>query len=513
MKKISESLKKFSFHKLWMLPFVFILTWIIYLCILDSKDHPFNPILLILFILLFIFLCCSLYKKLYKKFNKLNNKKTFIFFGIMSAIMVLLQFFIGYKTRTNPTWDLGITIEAAKEIIQYGHMTDMAGYFVNFPNNIFNAVVLTILFKVFSIFGFHAGNGPMLVLNIFLIQLALYFMFQISRRLFGNFAACFTYTLSFLFIPFYPYSSICYTDTMSMFIPVAFVYVFIKIKDNKTLSKSWYYYVILGLLIFLSLKLKVTAIIMFIALIIVLLFSGKFFSRGIKYTLISILIILVSFLGLDRSYTAIIDHSKILNVKYSETGVIPYTHWIMMGTYDMGAFSSSEYQYTLSYPDYESRKKANIEKIKERLSNWKTQGYIKFLNYKISTQTWGSGTYDFEEILPSNASDINYIHEFFLIDGKYYNYIYYFCQTYHFSMLILILISLIYSLTKKENSEVTAMKLAMFGLFIFLLIWETRARYMLNYIPIYILLMVSGINWLFKDYKKILNKIFVEKGV
>lgn len=510
MKKFINIFKKISIHKFWMLPFTFILTWIILMCILESEEKVFNPILLIFLVCIFIFILCFLYNKLNNKI-KLSDKRTYIFYGIITTIMIILQFIIGFKTRTNPTWDLGITINAANEIIENGHMTNMAGYFVNFPNNIFNAVVLTVLFKFFGLFGLHSGNGPMLILNIALIQLSLFLMFKISKQLFGNLAACFTSILALLFIPFYTYSSICYTDTMSMFIPVAFVYIFMKIEKSTKISKSWYYYVLVGLLIFLALKIKVTALIMFIAITIVILFSGKILSKGWKYLVVSLCLIVTSFFCFNTCYIKIIDHSQILNVKYKETGSIPYTHWIMMGTYDMGAFSSSEYQYTLSFPDVESRKKANIDKIKERLGSWKTSGYIKFLNHKIRSQTWGGGTYDFEEILASNARETNEFHEFFLSDGKYYDYVYYFCQTYHFSMLILILISLFYSLTKKEKLEVTAMKLAMFGLLIFLLIWETRTRYMLNYIPIYILLMTSGIIWFSKDYKKLLKSIFINK--
>ena len=37
------------------------------------------------------------------------------------------------------------------------------------------------------------------------------------------------------------------------------------------------------------------------------------------------------------------------------------------------------------------------------------------------------------------------------------------------------------------------MQLAVFGLFLFLLIWETRSRYLINFVPIFILLGLDGI--------------------
>ena len=37
------------------------------------------------------------------------------------------------------------------------------------------------------------------------------------------------------------------------------------------------------------------------------------------------------------------------------------------------------------------------------------------------------------------------------------------------------------------------MQIAVFGLFLFLLIWETRSRYLVNFVPIFILLGIDGI--------------------
>ena len=48
--------------------------------------------------------------------------------------------------------------------------------------------------------------------------------------------------------------------------------------------------------------------------------------------------------------------------------------------------------------------------------------------------------------------------------------------------------------------EIQAVQLAVFGLFLFLLIWETRSRYLINFVPLFALLGIDGItsveNWL-----------------
>jgi len=76
-------------------------------------------------------------------------------------------------------------------------------------------------------------------------------------------------------------------------------------------------------------------------------------------------------------------------------------------------------------------------------------------------------------------------------------------------MMFLIIISILYSIKHSEKKEILNIgRLSMFGLLLFLLMWETRSRYMLNYIPIYILITISGIIDLSKNTKAIKEILF-----
>ena len=217
---------------------------------------------------------------------------------------------------------------------------------------------------------------------------------------------------------------------------------------------------------------------------------------------------IISFIILEFSYTLFLKKTEIMGIPYEDTKQVPHTHFVMMGMYGSGAFSAEEWQFTLQLPDYQTRKSENIRVIKERLKNFGVQGYIKFLNNKIKGQTWGSGTYDFESILNSYNVDSNIAHQFLLSNGDYYRKVYYYCQVYHFSMLICIIISIIYTIKDGEkNNILNISKMSILGLMMFLLIWETRSRYMLNFIPVYILVFVSGINYFSKDMNKFFKKI------
>ena len=52
-----------------------------------------------------------------------------------------------------------------------------------------------------------------------------------------------------------------------------------------------------------------------------------------------------------------------------------------------------------------------------------------------------------------------------------------------------ILLSLLRNFMEKGRTrKIQAMQLSVFGIFLFLLIWETRSRYLVNFVPVFILL-------------------------
>ena len=72
---------------------------------------------------------------------------------------------------------------------------------------------------------------------------------------------------------------------------------------------------------------------------------------------------------------------------------MPYTHWLMMGLTGDGGFNLDDVKYTQSFPNIDEKKAANIEVIKQRLSDYGFIGTIKHMTNKSVHNTWGDGTY------------------------------------------------------------------------------------------------------------------------
>ena len=67
---------------------------------------------------------------------------------------------------------------------------------------------------------------------------------------------------------------------------------------------------------------------------------------------------------------------------------------------------------------------------------------------------------------------------------------------------IIISIGLVFSISKEKNEYIDIGKLAIIGMVLFLLLFDGRARYLINHIPIFILVGTNGL-------KNSLNKILL----
>ena len=132
--------------------------------------------------------------------------------------------------------------------------------------------------------------------------------------------------------------------------------------------------------------------------------------------------------------------------------------------------------------------------------------------------TWGDGTYYAPEKLRRSPVREGIQHQFVLQNGKY-SYVYmYYSQIQHISLLIFMIISMIINYrNRKEFNDILKDKvnliitLSIFGLLIFLIIWETRSRYIVNFIPIMVFAKFYGIDKLY-DYILIKRKKLLPKS-
>lgn len=257
------------------------------------------------------------------------------------------------------------------------------------------------------------------------------------------------------------------------------MYCYSFIRKEDITKKNWYWPFLIGFATFFGMKFKITVAIVTIAIIIDMIlqnnWKNNFKSFGI--ILIAMLIGLGVFQGTYHIFFGDLNLSSELQ--------IPYNHWIKMGMHGFGGYNEEDYQLYSVVTDPLERKKVNNEEIVKTLQDYGISGYAKFLNDKIF-YTWGDGTY-FSAIKLSRETfnRDNFMAKTFRAGAPYFMKYLYIINIIHYALLLLLMGSGILSLVSKKDNLLPRF-LSIIGIFLFLLMWETRSRYLYNFIPIFI---------------------------
>ncbi|WP_261828312.1 glycosyltransferase family 39 protein [Inconstantimicrobium mannanitabidum] len=434
--------------------------------------------------------------------NKLGSRaKEYIFLPIM-LIMFFIQLMVGYRLSVNPSWDFGVVYRQALELSNTSGPVKANIYFVQYPNNIGLLILLAYYFKLLSFWGITNTLYFAIVLNIFFIDAAIIFLFLICKEIWNTKKAFLVLILCFIFMPYYTEVPIFYTDTTSITFITAIIYLYVIANKSEKAKKKTICFVFIGVLTALGFRLKATVAIILVATIIHMIFRKDKFLNKVIYTLVIIIAFIIS---MFLSGFAI--NSKLIISDYEKNRVqFPYTHWVMMGLQDVGFYNENDVQFTMERGPYDKKKAANIEVIEKRVNDYGFLGMAKHLTKKAA-YTWGDGTYFAPHSLKLKPLVDTRLHKFVLPKGEYYYVFSYYSQVYHLVILFLILIVLYKKIKVSTLEDTFLIDISVFGLLIFLLIWETISRYLFNFTPLLMIIAIQGLDYI-KSIPSI-NKILI----
>lgn len=467
--------------------FISIFIFVVWTAIFNSVNlfyrmNSIINIILSLIFFIFLYLTYGILKKLSK--DKLKQIIT-MSFGVLIILQIIFLFFF----LVNPGWDFGIVIRNSKQLALYGEKLPV--YFYNsYPNNIPITLVLSYIFK--SVALFTKNNNILMevgyIINLLLINLAVYILYKLVKETISEVMAALTIIFCIFVTPLYTYSPIIYTDTFSMIFPIGMFYYFYKYLNSDGEKRS-VYLVLVSVFGGIGTIIKANVIITFLAIIIFQFISSSKTSKIKVFTLL-----LIPFLIITTINRVIV--SRNIPIPYNEAG-LPATHWIMMGLKGNGGYNEEDVTFTKSIrvsDGKEAAEKANLKEIKNRLKNYGLKGYCKFLIDKISF-TWGDGSYYAPAILSEEPISHNKLQEY-VIGNKNEGFIY-FSQVSHIVILVSILISGVFAFKKREVL-INSVHICILGLILFLILWETRSRYLICMLPEMIYSAIYGMENLFK---------------
>ncbi len=450
------------------------------------KPAVLIPVMLVLSVLIIIgvYIC-----------RKIKYK--WLVLGGFTAILLFLQavtiHYLSVKYHVE-TWDMGVVYNAAEYYVTNGSF-DMGkyDYFLWFPNNspLYNLFV--VLFTAFSKLGITNTQRALNIVNALVLLLSAWMVEKTIQIFAGKEYTGIGLMLCVVLCPFSLYTVIAYTDTFSMlFLSIALLFYvrFIRNTGNRNVNLLLFS----GAVAF-GASLKVSILILAIAAVMDLFIS----KDELRNKFVSLILVITVAFGGFVSFKYIHEHSPFLP-EYDYNYTIPHSHWVMMGLNGLGGYSDDDYQnITLQYPDKASRQRANIEEIIRRIEEKGVDGMVTHLKNKLSF-IFSEGTFGACYKLDRAVVRPNGLHEYIIYLGTRFEILGNFSLGLFLSVLVFMVIGIVNSIRKKDT-YVTMPALSLIGIIMFLLMWEARSRYILNFLPVFVLMAVSGIKSIFSNGK------------
>lgn len=474
-----------SFYALFGLCFTLLLINVVF----HNTTYPSPAVFLLPAIVLALLLLSFAYSKL-KKHEAVLQKNYRIILPVFLGIMLLLQLVFGFRLQFQPAFDMGAIYDGASEWVKTGTFASQYDYMYYFPNNLGSMAYLKFFFSIASLFGIQNFFGVGIVVNSLMSVGTMAAVSCICKKLSGYRNAVFALLLFALSLPFYFIGAAFYTDALSMLFPVLVYYLYLLARDTSSRKQQILYGVLLGIAGAVGMLVKFTVIIMLIAVAIEVLLR-----KGLKNMLPWVFSALPVLILVPLVFNAYI-YSAHLDKAQAEKQNTPYSHWIMMGLSGEGAYDPQDYNFTRSFSDTKQRDEEIRKEIGQRVKKLGLSG-LSDLYTKKSVRCFGDGTFALSDFLDDSPKNETALHDYILYDGNHYKGYRTICSGVFFAILILTAFAAYQKLFTKQTDWTSqlAAPAAAFGIFLFLLLWETNGRYALNFVPVLFICASLGIDF------------------
>ena len=454
--------------------------------LIDTVLHPsqvfatMNPWI----VLLLAIICLCILYSIYRVLSRLSKKSLIIFSCFNFLALIGLQIFFLRYFQVEPSWDVGGVYYSALSVKD--GFTVFPEYFTDkYPNNIPLFLVELLGMKLLNLLHIENYYYVFTFVNALVMTLTMGCFYLFIKRRLGLVAATWGSFFMLFITPLYTYTTIFYTDTTVMIFMILGVLLYDLFYHSKDRSR-YMWLVLMSLVLAVGVLLKANVIILIVAILIHFVMTNTYkswlgFFAGL----------LVPFLTLTMLYQQLI--TPFYPVEKAEIGY-PLTHWIMMGAEGRGTYSATDDEFTNDLKlnqglSNEQIKEVHLDIIKDRLTQNGFSGFMNHLKEKINF-TWAEGTYFAPEKLSRLPVSENVYQPYIWGDAKIY--FVYFCQAVQVVILALIVVGSV-KLFKEKSVFELVLSIAIFGTFLFLLIWETRSRYLIVALPLLMALCVYSI--------------------
>ncbi len=480
-----------AFYVIFAVCFIFVSVNVIFKNFYHKTEYlvPVTAICLALF--------CLIYALLGKceAFLEKNYGRLLIAFAVC---LFILEVVMGIALRHDVMFDVGAINDGAVEWVETGTFAGFYDYFYSFPNNLGSMMFLYILLKPLAIIGITDYYAVSVVFLSAILTLTTVLTSLICKRLSGVKAAVFALVIFAVSAQFWVMSAAVYTDELSMLFPVLAYWLYLKSKDANA-KRTFLLYLLSAAAIAVGSLIKFTVFITAVAIIIDMVLNARPPKKTVCFAACAVGVTLIAVLCFNLyMYSAHLDKSE------ADKNNTPILHWVMMGLKGNGLYNPGDYELTRALAP-EERNNALMREIGRRVNERGFSGMLELAAQK-SAINFGDGTYGIADMLHFDPlNDVKELREWVVDTGEHYSIYSHYATSVHIAvMMFMLLASCVFALSKKERGcERLAPYLAVFGIWLFLLFWETNRRYFSNFAPMIIICGVLGAETVFLQAAKI----------
>ena len=290
-----------------------------------------------------------------------------------------------------------------------------------------------------------------------------------------------------LCIPLQCYISIFYTDTTTLFYAPLAVWLWLCLRDERRLRRWLLLALVLGVVIGFGMKQKYSVVIALVALLI----DGLL--RAPKKAAAVAAAAAIGFFAWSAVFDGFM-YAHILDKEKAEDAATPFLSWIMMGLKGDGTHNPEDNYLIWYWPTAEEKEEQARTELIARLEEMGPLGYLSFLNRK-GVRSFGTGDLNVMNTAADSPMRDSFIVQCIWQQGRWHTQFLYITQGYHLAVFALMLGGAVLALRRRDG-RCFVPHLSYFGLYLFLLLWEARQRYQINYLGIYLICAAFGLQML-----------------
>lgn len=405
------------------------------------------------------------------------------------VLLFCLQLWFGLQLQVGfaHAWDYALVARTARDFVLQG--APPGGYFTLFSNN---GPLFWLYAGYFSLlhllFGVENFVPAMTVLNALAIDTALFCLYRAARRLWGVKNGLAVLAAGALHPALWLYLPVAYTDTLTLPFVCGAAAAWLRARAEAAVG-------------------RLRPAVAFAAGAFALVGAGAALKISVAILAVAFVIDLAVFWGgrrrqrLAAGAAALACFGVVLGglrggcaAALPPTGAqpIPYTHWIMMGLHGNGGYWDPDYQLTLQYDSLKERQAFTRAEIGRRLRQMGPGGLAAHCVEKLAYIFSDGCCFAPEKLCRDPLAD-SPLRQLAVPGGRFFGLLAYGADGLQLCLLALCGLGGAAAARRGAGQMGTVFRVAVFGLALFLLIWEARSRYLVNFLPLFFLCAAEGV--------------------